>query len=207
MWSYSILLTILATVNGVDSSPSSRCPSFPSSMLEFSSEFVQPKPPVIKSHYKAHFVQHKWNADLSHIIAGFIENSPSKKFVRVDAAADGEMISSYFNYANITKEGLVDNTLTTYDRNSSQPNIWRDYVNSNFPAFNENILVEAGATFEGLVQRDFVPSAVAAWSIMYQGAVPVTVYVNECRVVVGYDYFAPELRTRVIMKFFNIHAK
>ncbi|KAF4995732.1 hypothetical protein FGRMN_4939 [Fusarium graminum] len=207
MWSYNILLTILAVANGVVSSPSSHCPPFPSSMVEFSSGFVEPKPPVIKSQYKAHFVQHKWNANLSHIAAGFIENSPSEKFVRVDAATDGEMISSYFNYANVTKEGLVDNTLTTYDHNGSQPNIWRDYVNSNFPAFNKNILVEAGATFEGLVKRDFVPSAVAAWSIMYQGAVPVTVYVNECHIVVGYDYFAPELRTRVIMKFFNIHAE
>jgi hypothetical protein len=45
------------------------------------------------------------------------------------------------------------------------------------------------------------------WSIMYQNAIPVTVFVNECGVIVGYDYFAPELRTRVIMEFFNIQAK
>lgn len=42
---------------------------------------------------------------------------------------------------------------------------------------------------------------------MYQGAIPVTVYVNECNIVVGYDYFAPDLRTRVIMELFNIQAK
>jgi hypothetical protein len=42
---------------------------------------------------------------------------------------------------------------------------------------------------------------------MYQGAIPVTVYVNECSIVVGYDYFAPQLRTRVVMEFFNIKAE
>ena len=42
---------------------------------------------------------------------------------------------------------------------------------------------------------------------MYQKAIPVTVYVNSCNVIVGYDYFAPELRTRVTMEFFNIQAK
>ena len=42
---------------------------------------------------------------------------------------------------------------------------------------------------------------------MYQGAIPVTVYVDNCGVVVGYDYFSAELRTRVITEFFNIQAK
>lgn len=41
---------------------------------------------------------------------------------------------------------------------------------------------------------------------MYQGIIPVTVYVNEGNVVVGYDYFAADLRTRVIMEFFNIET-
>jgi hypothetical protein len=38
---------------------------------------------------------------------------------------------------------------------------------------------------------------------MYQGAVPVTVFINNCNVVVGYDYFSPGLRTRVVTMFFN----
>lgn len=41
---------------------------------------------------------------------------------------------------------------------------------------------------------------------MYQGAIPVTVYVNNCNVMVGYDYFAPELRTRVVTEYVNIQA-
>ncbi|KAM0543856.1 hypothetical protein ACHAPJ_012093 [Fusarium lateritium] len=205
---YNFLLTLAATATGVaSSSQSSRCPSFPSSMQEFSAGFKQPEPPVVKPEFQAHFVQHKWNANLSHITAGYIENSPSRGFVRADEAFDGQLASSYFNYSNTTKSGLVDNTLTTYDPKSTKPSVWRGYVNSNFPIFSKNILVEAGAVYEGLVKRDFLPSPVAAWSIMYQGIIPVTVYVNECNVVVGYDYFAPDLRTRVIMEFFNIQAK
>jgi hypothetical protein len=42
---------------------------------------------------------------------------------------------------------------------------------------------------------------------MYQGAIPVTVYVDGCDAIVGYDYFAPALRTRVITEFFNIRAR
>ncbi|KAM0226635.1 hypothetical protein ACHAP5_012379 [Fusarium lateritium] len=147
------------------------------------------------------------NAELSHITAGYIENSPSKRFVRVDEAYDGELATSLFNYANVTKSGLVDNTLTTYDHKHSKPNVWRGYVNSNFPIFGQDILVKAGAVYQGLVKRDFISSPVAAWSIVYQGTIPVTVYVNECSIVVGYDYFAPQLRTRVIMEFFNIKAE
>ncbi|KAJ4026251.1 hypothetical protein NW752_001190 [Fusarium irregulare] len=183
------------------------CPSFPPSMVEFSAGFKQPKPPIVKPEYQAHFVQHKWNADLSHITAGYIENSPSKAFVRADEAYEGEMASSFFDYSNITEAGLVDNTLTTYDHKSIKPTVWRGYVNSNFPIFDKKILVDSEAVFEGLVNRNFNPSPVAAWSIMYQKAIPVTVYVNSCNVIVGYDYFAPELRTRVILEFFNIQAK
>jgi hypothetical protein len=42
---------------------------------------------------------------------------------------------------------------------------------------------------------------------MYQGAFPVTIYVNNCNVIVGYDYFAPAPRTQVITEFFNIQAQ
>ncbi|RGP81832.1 hypothetical protein FLONG3_29 [Fusarium longipes] len=207
MFFYTLFFVTSAAAAAVVSPSVPQCPSFPSSMVEFSAGFKQPKPPIVKTEYKAHFVQHKWNADLSHITAGYIENSPSKNFVRADEAFDGQLASSYFNYNNVTKSGLVDNTLTTYDPSHTNPSVWRGYVNSNFPIFTKKILVDSGAVFEGLVKREFNPSPVAAWSIMYQGAIPVTVYLNECAVVVGYDYFAPELRTRVIMEFFNIQAK
>lgn len=83
----------------------------------------------------------------------------------MDEAYDGELATSYFNYANVTKSGLVDNTLTTYDHKHTKPNVWRGYVNSNFPIFDQNILVKAEAVYQGLVKRDFIPAPVAAVSI------------------------------------------
>ncbi|GFF28316.1 hypothetical protein IFM51744_00519 [Aspergillus udagawae] len=184
----------------------SSCPPFPSSMIEFSSEFEQPDPPMVKAEYKTNFIQHKWNQNLSHITTGFISNSPSQRFVRVDEAFNGSLASSFFNYANTTQEGLVDNTLTTFGPKSNEPAIWRGFVNSNFPLFPEDILVKNGAVFGGLIRRQFNKDLVAAWNIMYQGAIPVTVYVSNCNVVFGYDYFSPGLRTRVITEYFNIQA-
>ncbi|KAG7051952.1 hypothetical protein JMJ77_0002563 [Colletotrichum scovillei] len=209
MQSFNSLLTALAaTAVWATCLPSSHgCPAFPPSMITFSAGFEQPQPPLIKPDYQASFVQHKWNANLSHITTGYIDNFPSGAFVRVGEAYEGQISWSSFDYSNVSESGLVDNTLTTYGWNSTTPSVWRGYVNSNFPIFRDDILVEAGAVYEGLIRRDFVPSPVAAWSIMYQGAIPVTVYVNECNIVVGYDYFAPDLRTRVIMEFFNIQAK
>ncbi|GIJ90092.1 hypothetical protein Asppvi_009042 [Aspergillus pseudoviridinutans] len=184
----------------------SSCPPFPSSMVEFSSEFKQPDPPMVKAEYETNFIQHKWNQNLSHITTGFINNSPSQNFVRVDEAFEGGLASSFFNYTNTTKEGLVDNTLTTFGHESNEPTIWRGYVNSNFPLFPEDILVQSGAVFSGLVRRQFNKDLVAAWNIMYQGAIPVTVYMSNCNVMVGYDYFSSGLRTRVITEYFNIQA-
>lgn len=40
---------------------------------------------------------------------------------------------------------------------------------------------------------------------MYPGNVALTVFVDKCGAVVGYDYFSPYLRTRVTTSFFNTH--
>jgi hypothetical protein len=104
---------------------------------------------------------------LSHIMAGHIENSPAKGFVRVNEVYDDKLATSFFNYKNVTKEGLVDNTLTTYDPAVKKPSIWRGYVDSNYPIFAKDILIAAGAVFEGLVQRNFNEALVAAVSLQY----------------------------------------
>ncbi|CAI7585547.1 unnamed protein product [Penicillium bialowiezense] len=198
-----LLVTIAAGVLPVTASG---CRPFPSSMIEFSSGFVQPSPPVIQAEFQTSFIQHKWNQNLSHITTGYISNSPSQNSVRVDEAYDGSLASSFFNYANATKEGLVDNTLTTFDHKSSKPTVWRGFVNSNFPLFPKDILVTNEATFGGLIRRQFSDGLVAAWNIMYQGVIPVTVYVSNCNIMVGYDYFSTGLRTRVVTEYFNIQT-
>ncbi|KAF2476600.1 uncharacterized protein BDR25DRAFT_375597 [Lindgomyces ingoldianus] len=182
------------------------CKPFPPSMLEFSAQFEQPKPPLVNPEFKTNFIQHKWNENVSHITAGFIYNSPSQGLVRVDHAYEGGLASSSFNYSNVTDAGLVDNTVTTFLGSSEKTEVWRGYVNSNFPLFLESILVESGAIFTGLAKRDLVTEWTASWSIMYQGVIPVTVYVNGCNNVVGYDYFTPSERTRVVTEFFSTTA-
>ncbi|KND91845.1 hypothetical protein TOPH_03446 [Tolypocladium ophioglossoides CBS 100239] len=193
----------LAAATATLANKTSACPPFPSSMVAFSADFKQPLPPLLRPEFKTSFVQHKWDQYLSHITAGYISNAPAERLVRADQAIDGEISTSTFNYANVTKEGFVDNTLTTYSGNSTKPDVWRGYVNSNFPLFAADILVTSEAVFGGLVQRPFVHGLVASWQIMYQGAIPVTVYVSNCNVMVGYEYFSPDLRTRVITNYFN----
>lgn len=111
---------------------------------------------------------------MSHITSGYINNSPSKRLVRVneafegvggaDGVLNGTSASSVFNYANVTKEGLVDNTLITYGSDPTKPAIWRGYVNSNFPIIERDILVEGSAVFGGLVHRQLVQGYAAAVS-------------------------------------------
>ncbi len=166
---------------------------------------------------------------MSHISSGYIYNSPSQKMVRATEAYEGAVAISDFNYANVSKDGLVDNTLTSVASNFSNPEVWRGYVNSNYPLFSESFLIDASAVFSGLVRRDYNPDLVASvgfyfhtaccfrpcerrlmscvqWNILYQNSIPVTVYVNTCNAVVGYDYFFPVERTRVTTSFFNMQV-
>ncbi|KAK5654560.1 hypothetical protein OQA88_7189 [Cercophora sp. LCS_1] len=199
-----LLQHLLGTLVVATAGPSAtqKCPPFPTSLVEFSSGFHQPPPPLIKPEFNTSFIQHKWNQDVSRITAGYMTNSPSSSTVRVDEAYKGGLASSLFNYANVTDDGLVDNTLTTFVPPDSVT-VWRGYVSSNFPLFSADFLVSADAVFAGLATRDLVPGKVALWNIMYQGVIPVTICVDACGVVVGYDYFTPGLRTRVVNLFFN----
>ena len=60
----------------------------------------------------------------------------------------------------------MDNTLTTYSGNFTEPDVFRGYVDSNFPIFEKDLLVKSGAVFGGLVQRQFVENNVAAVRIL-----------------------------------------
>ncbi|KAJ5656002.1 hypothetical protein N7507_007952 [Penicillium longicatenatum] len=190
----------------VTASKFSNCTPFSSFLIEYASGFQEPSPPMVKDEFTANFIQHKWNQNLSHITAGHISNSPSLGIVSVGEASDNGLASSVFDYANTTQDGLVDNTLSTYPDNASTPVIWRGYVNSAFPLFARDFLVTNKAIFGGLVKRRFYEGHVASWNVMYQGAIPVTVYVNNCNYVVGYDFFVTEERTRAITEYFNIQA-
>ncbi|OAA43777.1 hypothetical protein NOR_04352 [Metarhizium rileyi] len=179
------------------------CPAFPPSVVEYSSGFKQPEPPAIKPEFQTHFVQHKWNKNLSHIQIGYMYNAPSKNMVRADEVFEDGLATSVFNFANVTSDGLVDNTLTSVFRDFAHPDVWRGYVRTNYPLIRADFLISSEAVFSGLVERALIPGKVASWSVMYLGVIPVTVYVDACNTVQGYDYFFPNERTRVTTSFFN----
>lgn len=106
------------------------------------------------------------NVNLSHITQGYIFNTPSKQQVRVDEAYEETIASSIFNYANVSKEGQVENILTsTTSSDLKNPTQFRGYVTPNFPLWTEDVL--QGAVFTGLATREFVPGKVASVSIVY----------------------------------------
>jgi hypothetical protein len=40
--------------------PTESCHTFPSSVIEFSGNFQQPQPPLLKTELQTSFIQHKW---------------------------------------------------------------------------------------------------------------------------------------------------
>ncbi|EED18048.1 conserved hypothetical protein [Talaromyces stipitatus ATCC 10500] len=199
------ILSYLSAMLVATAAAKKSCAPFPDSMEIFTSGFEEPAPPLVKSSYNTSFLQHKWNANLSHITSGYIYNLPKQNLVISNEAYDGNLAASTFNYANISKDGLVDNTIIyiPIDGNDTNSESYRGYVNPGFPLIKDDFLVSNGASYGGLVRRELLPDKVASWKIMYQGSIPVTVYVDSCDVVVGYDFFSPYLRTYVITMYFN----
>lgn len=74
------------------------------------------------------------------------------------------MASSFFDYNNVTADGMVNNVLTTYTANSSTPDVWTGYVVSAFPIFERDFLANSSAVFGGLVERPFFDEQIASVS-------------------------------------------
>ena len=164
------------------------------------------------------------NVNLSHISAGVLYNSPTANKVRADESYDMNIASSLFDYNNLSSDGLVSNTVYDFTPSIlSKPIIFNGYVDSNYPLFTQDILQSNSGVFTGVVDRPMNGKVYSVsliengsdtlspltnlnpkWSILYQNAIPVTVFVDTCNTVVGYDYFSPGLRTRVVTEFFNI---
>lgn len=49
-----------ATIVALAAASTPKCAAFPPSMIEYSSGFKQPKPPLVQPEFTANFVQHKW---------------------------------------------------------------------------------------------------------------------------------------------------
>ncbi|KAI9791620.1 MAG: hypothetical protein M1816_003706 [Peltula sp. TS41687] len=179
-------------------------PNLSSSTTPFSSTFQQPSPPVINAAFRANYIQHKWDFELSHVVSGFFYYSPANQAVRVDAAYDKTLQSGFFNYKNTTSDGLVENIDYSWTPSvTSQPQCATYMVNSDFPLFPPDLLVNSGAVYAGTAM-DELNGIVTMWEVLYQSIIPVTLYLNSENSITRYDYFAPDRRTKVITKLFNI---
>ena len=119
------------------------------STTPFTSNFHQPSPPLVKGAFKAHWNQHKWNADISHIASGYIYCSPSAEKVRVDETYDSALGSSLFDYTNVTSEG-VSNTLWLLSPSlTSVPQFYTGYQVPAFPLIPTDLLVNNNAVYAG----------------------------------------------------------
>ncbi|MCJ1403214.1 hypothetical protein MMC11_006437 [Xylographa trunciseda] len=195
----------LAVASGALLSVASRSDAggFPSSYKVFSSEFQEPLPPLISAEFKANWNQHKWANNISHIASGFLYSSPSQLKVRVDEAYDSGFGSSLFDYTNVTAEGVDNVQWILNPAITSPPDCFRGPVNPAFPLFAKDFLVTNGAVFAGVVS-DTYAGEVIAWNIMYQESIPVTLLLSQKNVVQGYDFWATNMRTYVVTRFFNI---
>lgn len=106
------------------------------------------------------------NSNLSHITSGYIYNLPDQEQVIANEAYAGNLAASTFNYANISQDGLVDNTIVYIhiDGNDTSPESYRGYVNPGFPLIKDDFLVSNSAAYGGLVRRELLPHKVATVS-------------------------------------------
>ncbi|KAI6774858.1 hypothetical protein HG530_001616 [Fusarium avenaceum] len=175
------------------------------STTEFSAGFRQPNPPEIQAEFSTSFAQHKWNQDVSTISTGYLQSSPSRDSIRADQIIDGTVTSSVFNYKNTTHNDMVDHTMIMFDTGERCPNTWRGYDRLSFPVFSKKMLIDGGAVLTGTVKTNLSGRGVG-WIIMDNGRNILTIYLNTCNVVIGYDYFLWDTNTRIVTDFFNTNT-
>lgn len=131
---------------------------FPSSYAIFSSSFAQPAIPDVAVELRGHWIQHKWDENVSHIAAGYWYNSVSHAKVRVDETYDGALGSSLFDYGDINSSGQVLNKQYIIQPSvGSNPDCFKDHVTDPaFPLITVDFLHNLNAVFGGVVQDPYV---------------------------------------------------
>lgn len=178
---------------------------FPSSYAAFSSSFTEPAIPDIALELRGNWIQHKWDENVSHIAAGYWYNSNSQAKVRVDETYDGALGSSLFDYTDINSSGQVLNKQYILQPSvGSTPDCFTDHVtNPAFPLVTNDFLRNLNAVFGGVVQDSFVGWA-QSWNVLIGGSIPAIIYLDTKNVLLGYDFWGAERRTKVMTRFFNI---
>ncbi|KAG5656081.1 hypothetical protein KAF25_001651 [Fusarium avenaceum] len=145
------------------------------------------------------------NQDVSSISTGYLQSSPPQGFIRADQVIDGTITSSVFNYKNTTHNDTVDHTMIMFDTGEKCTNTWRGYDRLSFPVCSKKMLIDGGAVLTGAVKTNLSGRGVD-WIIMGNGRNILTVYLNTCNVVIGYDYFLWDTNTRIVTELFNTNT-
>ncbi|KAF9466770.1 hypothetical protein BDZ94DRAFT_1250736 [Collybia nuda] len=180
---------------------------FPPADPPYSSTFIQPQPPNITAEFRAHFMQHKYDSDITHnhIFSGFLYMSPSNRKIRLDGADDGNFQASLLDFNNSTDEGLVSNILFNYAGDLTTPTCSYFFVPPFIPLFAPDFLGTQGAVYTG-IQKDEVHGPCSTWVFMF-GNDAVTAFLDSKNTLVRYDFVSPgdaNLRTYATTRFFNI---
>lgn len=163
--------------------------------------------------------------NVSHITSGYWYNSATQGKVRVDEAYDGEFASSLFDYTDVTTDGRVLNKLRHVGPSvGSPPTCFVDHVeNAGFPLVTTDILKSNNAVFGGVVNDPVVgftqsvsfalrsrnlvlliaDSMSPQWNFLYANSISVIAYLDRDNLLIGYDFWGAERRTKVLTRFFN----
>ncbi|MCJ1472122.1 hypothetical protein MMC13_000769 [Lambiella insularis] len=177
---------------------------YPASYALFSSTFTQPAIPDVVTDFHGHFIQHKWDVNVSHVASGYWYNSATHGKVRVDETYDGAFASSLFDYTDVNAKGQVLNKLWTVQPSvGSPPTCFTEHLpDPAFPLVTSDLLKSNQAVFGGVV-NDPVVGYAQSWNLLYGGSIPVVVYLNQKDLLVGFDFWGAERRTKVVNRFFN----
>ncbi|CAA7266744.1 unnamed protein product [Cyclocybe aegerita] len=172
----------------------------------YSSGFVGPVPPRIQSEFRANYMQHKFDVNVSNIVSGYIYVSPGQQKVRADGASDGMLEVSIFDFKNTSAASNgseVSNIILSYVGPATQPQCSSFFVAPFIHAVPEDFLIQSNAVYSG-VRHDELYGPVNAWSLLAEGLI-VTIFLDEKGTFVRYDFAAPNtLRTFTTTRFFNI---
>ncbi|KAF9483686.1 hypothetical protein BDN70DRAFT_873532 [Pholiota conissans] len=209
---YWVALTLVLVINNFCLAQNSNNSSdnttgfFPPSQKFYSSGFVTPSPPNIQPEFRANYMQHKFDVNIdTHIVSGFIYVSPSQQKIRADAAGDGVLEASFFDFQNTTSNGtMVANAIVSFDGGVTEPTCSSFFVPPFVELFPPDFLAQSNAVFSG-VQIDDLYGPVDTWTFSKGDNLQVTFFLDPNNVLVRFDFAASDsLRTFATTRFFNI---
>lgn len=153
-----LMVLLGATTTPLARATQSQLGPVPPSIAIFSSNFSEPNPPLVQTELRSHFLQHKYDANVSHITGGYWYNSAATGKVRLDEAYEGGFGSSLFDFTNTSSDGGVENKQWLIEPSvGSTPQCGiTSEVAPAFPLLTATILQDVDAVWGGVVNDDWL---------------------------------------------------